>query len=272
MPYKNHTYHILDNSPWPIFMAFSLMLCMKGGVVFMQGFEGGSTSLLIGFLLVCLIFFCWFTDVSKEATLQGNHTYLVQRGLKIGFILFIVSELMFFVALFWAFFHSSLAPSVELGIVWPPMGIQALNPISVPLLNTIVLVASGVVLTWGHHAIITANKPQTTLALLITILLAVSFTGLQFLEYLDSTFNIADSVYGSTFFICTGFHGIHIIIGTIYLVTCLYRTMYDFNTASSHTGLDTCAWYYHFVDVVWIVMFFCVYYWPYLHVLKTMHV
>ncbi|KCV67188.1 cytochrome c oxidase subunit 3 (mitochondrion) [Fonticula alba] len=263
MRYKNHTYHILDNSPWPIFMAFSLMLSMKSAVLFMHGFNGGSSTLLIGFLLVLLTFFCWFVDVSKESTLSGCHTYLVQRGLKIGFILFIVSELMFFVALFWAFFHSSLAPSVDLGVVWPPKGIQALNPLSVPLLNTIVLVASGVVLTWGHHAIITANKPHTTVSLLITIILAMSFTGLQFLEYIDSTFSIADSVYGSTFFMCTGFHGIHIIIGTIYLITCLYRTVYGLNTNSSHVGFDTCAWYYHFVDIVWIFMFISVYYWPY---------
>lgn len=261
MRHRNHVFHILDFSPWPILMALSLMLSMKSGVLFMQGFNGGSSSLLFGFVLVCLVFFCWFSDISKESTLQGCHTYLVQRGLKIGFVLFIVSELMFFVALFWAFFHSSLAPSVDLGAIWPPRGIQALDPLSVPLLNTIVLVASGVVLTWGHHAIITANKPQTTLSLLITILLALSFTGLQFLEYMESTFNIADSVYGSTFFMCTGFHGIHIIIGTIYLITCLYRTTFGFNTNSSHVGLDTCAWYYHFVDIVWIFMFLAVYYW-----------
>lgn len=244
-------------------MALSLMLCMKSGVVFMHGFSGGAVVLLVAFILVLFLFFCWFLDVSKEASLDGSHTFLVQRGLKIGFVLFIVSELMFFVALFWSFFHSSLSPSVDLAVVWPPMGIYALDPLSVPLLNTIVLVVSGVVLTWGHHAIITGNKVHTVVSLIITILLAMCFTGLQFLEYVDATYSISDSVYGSTFYLCTGFHGIHIIIGTIYLIVTARRTIFGHVANRSHTGLDTCAWYYHFVDVVWIIMFISLYYLPY---------
>ena len=203
----------------------------------------------------------WWRDVVREATFQGRHTAIVEKGLRYGMILFITSEVCFFFAFFWAFFHRSLAPSVEIGVTWPPTGISPLNPFLVPLLNTAVLLSSGVTITWAHHRILAGNRTESIQALFLTILLGVYFTALQAWEYLDAPFTIADRVYGSTFFVATGFHGLHVIIGTTFLLVCFLRLVNFHFSAHHHFGFEAAAWYWHFVDVVWLFLYVCIYWW-----------
>jgi cytochrome c oxidase subunit 3 len=167
----------------------------------------------------------------------------------------------FFLRFFWAFFHRSLAPNIEVGSLWPPFGIKVFNPFQVPLLNTIVLISSGISVTWAHHALIAGNFSQTKQGLIVTVVLGLYFTMLQGLEYYEARFTFADSVYGSTFFIATGFHGLHVIVGTIFLIVTLARhVMYEFR-ASHHFGFEAAAWYWHFVDVVWLFLYMVIYWW-----------
>lgn len=205
----------------------------------------------------------WWRDVIREATYQGHHTLVVQKGLKIGMLWFIISEVCFFISFFWAFFHSALSPAVELGVVWPPVGIQALNPFEVPLLNTAILLSSGATVTWSHHALIAGNRKQAISGLLLTIILGVLFTALQALEYYEASFTIADSVYGSTFFVATGFHGLHVLIGTTFLTVCFVRMLKHHFTKWHHNGFEASIWYWHFVDYVWIFLFISIYWWGY---------
>jgi cytochrome c oxidase subunit 3 len=205
--------------------------------------------------------FVWWRDVVREATFEGHHTSFVQLGLRYGMILFIVSEVMFFVAFFWAFFHSSLAPTVEIGAVWPPKGIEVLNPWEIPFLNTVILLSSGASVTWAHHAIIIGDRKQAMYGLILTVLLAIFFTAFQVMEYYDAPFTISDSVYGSTFFLATGFHGFHVFVGTVFLTVCLFRLMNFHFTKNHHFGFEAAAWYWHFVDVVWLFLFVSIYWW-----------
>jgi cytochrome c oxidase subunit 3 len=187
------------------------------------------------------------------------HTKAVQRGLKMGVVLFIVSEVMFFFAFFWAYFHSSLAPAIEIGSIWPPVGITVFSPWGVPLLNTLILLLSGVTITYAHHALTLGNRFYLVDGLAFTILLAVIFTFLQAFEYRTAPFNISDGIYGSTFFMATGFHGFHVIIGTTFIVVCLMRVHHF--TKQHHVGFEAAAWYWHFVDVVWLFLFVSIYFW-----------
>jgi heme/copper-type cytochrome/quinol oxidase subunit 3 len=186
---------------------------------------------------------------------------MVQLGMRYGMILFIVSEVMFFFAFFWGFFHSSIAPSPEIGSVWPPKGIEVLGAWEVPLLNTIILLTSGLSCTWAHHAIVVGSRKDAILALVITLVLAVAFTGFQVFEYVNATFGISDSVYGSSFFMATGFHGFHVFIGTCFLTICLGRLVRYHFSQQHHFGFEAAAWYWHFVDVVWLFLFVAVYWW-----------
>ena len=196
-------------------------------------------------------------------TYLGNHTYAVQRGINIGVGLFIVSEVFFFLTIFWAFFHSSISPSIELGTQWPPMGIEGVNPFELPLLNTIILLSSGVTITFAHHSLIQGNRKGALYGTVFTILLAIVFTGLQGLEYTVSSFTISDSVYGSCFYFGTGFHGLHVIIGTIFLVVGFWRLLAYHLTDHHHCGFESAILYWHFVDVVWLFLYISVYYWGY---------
>ena len=196
-------------------------------------------------------------------TFTGNHTTIVQKGLNLGFILFVASEVMFFVSIFWAYFHSSLAPTVDLGSVWPPAGIEPLNPFEIPLLNTILLLSSGATVTYAHHSLIQGNRAGTIYGLIATILLAIAFTSLQGYEYVNAGFTIADSAYGSTFFIATGFHGLHVLIGTIFLLVSLFRIISYHFTDHHHVGLEVSILYWHFVDIVWLFLYIAVYLWAY---------
>ena len=210
---------------------------------------------------LALTSFQWWRDVRVEATVLGIHTHDVEEGLRWGILLFICSEVFFFVRFFWAYFHRSLAPSVDIGGVWPPKGILTFNPFEVPLLNTIVLLSSGVTVTWCHHAIIKGDHNSSVISLALTILLGAYFTRLQALEYYEASFSIADRVYGSTFFIATGFHGLHVLVGTLFLIVCLIRLSKGHFSANHHFGFEAAAWYWHFVDVVWLFLYVRIYWW-----------
>ena len=201
----------------------------------------------------------WWRDVIREATLEGCHTSRVLKGLKMGMILFIVSEIMFFFAFFWSYFYFSFNPSIALGCVWPPVFFVTIDPFGIPLLNTFLLLTSGASLTWSHHSIIIGDKEQAMISLLSTITLGIIFTLFQAYEYQMAPFGISDSVYGSIFFLTTGFHGFHVFVGTIFLIVCCFRLFFDHFTRGQHFGFEAAAWYWHFVDVVWILLFFIFY-------------
>nr|QRI61368.1 cytochrome c oxidase subunit III [Goniurosaurus liboensis] len=259
MTHQAHTYHMVDPSPWPLTGAIAALLMTSGLAMW---FHFTSTILLnMGLTLMLLTMIQWWRDITREGTFQGHHTPQVQKGLRYGMILFIVSEVFFFIGFFWAFYHSSLAPTPELGGCWPPGGIIPLDPFEVPLLNTAVLLASGVTVTWTHHAIMQGKRPEAIQALSTTITLGLYFTLLQAMEYYDAPFTIADSVYGATFFVATGFHGLHVIIGTIFLTIALLRQMKYHFTTNHHFGFEAAAWYWHFVDVVWLFLYISIYWW-----------
>jgi heme/copper-type cytochrome/quinol oxidase subunit 3 len=203
----------------------------------------------------------WFGDIIQEGTREGEHTLLVQQGLRFGMILFIVSEIFFFVSFFWAFFHFALSPNIFIYCVWPPIGVTTLDPWSIPCLNTVILLSSGVTLTWAHRLILLNKEVGATHTLLTTIFLGVIFTLLQIFEYTQTTFSINDSAYGSIFFVATGFHGLHVLVGTIFLAVCYIRLRKGHFTPTRHLGFECAAWYWHFVDVVWLFLFTTIYWW-----------
>lgn len=194
-------------------------------------------------------------------TYLGHHTFEVRKGLTLGVALFIVSEVFAFLGVFWAYFHSSLAPTIELGSSWPPVGITPLDPFAIPLLNTIILLSSGAFITWAHHALIKGDRSSAIWGSIYTVLLAILFTGLQYVEYKQAPFTIADSVYGTTFFASTGLHGLHVIVGTIFIVVALIRIVSYHSTNNHHLGFESSILYWHFVDVVWLFLFISVYWW-----------
>nr|YP_008993096.1 cytochrome c oxidase subunit III [Cynoglossus puncticeps]AFB71279.1 cytochrome oxidase subunit 3 [Cynoglossus puncticeps]WOV66949.1 cytochrome c oxidase subunit III [Cynoglossus puncticeps] len=259
MAHQTHPYHMVDPSPWPLTGALGALLLTSGLALW---FHFNDVILLpVGLIVLTLTVAQWWRDVIRESTFLGHHTAPVQKGLRYGMVLFIVSEVLFFAGFFWAFYHSSLAPTPELGGTWPPMGISPLNPFEVPLLNTAVLLASGVTVTWTHHSIMTGERKQAIQSLFLTIILGAYFTALQALEYYEAPFTIADGVYGSTFFVATGFHGLHVIIGSTFLAVCLFRQIRYHFTSTHHFGFEAAAWYWHFVDVVWLFLYVSIYWW-----------
>lgn len=255
-----HPFHLVTCSPWPLFSSISTF----GLVVAIAGFMNDSPySLLLG----CITFFSitlsaslWWRDVLREATFEGAHCYKVQVGLRLGMGLFIVSEVMFFFSFFWTFFHSSVGPSQEIGQQWPPTCLTVLCPWTIPLLNTVLLLFSGVTVTACHHAVLLGHKKSAAWYLFYTLTLAVLFLCLQAFEYQTSLFNFSDSVYGSVFYIATGFHGLHVLIGSVFLAVCLARVFADHLSRTHHVGFESAAWYWHMVDVVWLFLFVVVYY------------
>lgn len=256
-----HKFHIVDQSPWPLVSSISAMTLVGGLAMYMHGYKYGFLVLMLGLLSTIMAMFVWWRDVIREGTYQGMHTKEVQVGLRIGVIIFILTEVMFFAAFFWGYFHSSLAPTIEIGGIWPPVGVEPFNPYGVPLLNTYILVLSGVTITYAHHYMIAGNYKRMSEGFIFTIILAILFTFLQVLEYLEAPFTIADSVYGSTFFMATGFHGFHVIIGTTFILVCYLRSLSYQYTRQHHVGFEAAAWYWHFVDVVWLFLFLSVYIW-----------
>nr|QCI09461.1 cytochrome c oxidase subunit III [Urolabida sp. FS-2019] len=256
---KNHPFHIVDYSPWPLTGSIGALTLTSGMVAWFNKVNG--YMMWMGVAILLLTTLQWWRDITREATFQGNHTQKVTHGLKLGMLLFIISEIMFFISFFWGFFHSSLSPTVELGMLWPPKGIIVFNPMEIPLLNTMILLSSGISVTWAHHSMMNSMKKQVSISLTLTVALGLYFSILQGLEYLESSFCISDSIYGSSFFMATGFHGIHVIIGTTFLLICLVRnTMFHFS-ANHHFGFEAAAWYWHFVDVVWLFLYISIYWW-----------
>jgi cytochrome c oxidase subunit 3 len=258
---QQHGFHLVDPSPWPIISAFSALMFTFGLALYMHGYAGGLFLWQYGLAMILFMMFVWWRDIIREGTFEGQHTSIVQTGLRYGMLLFIVSEIMFFFAFFWAFFHSSFNPSIVLGGVWPPAYLTILDPWQIPLLNTVILLSSGATVTWAHHSIVWGSKDQASWALIGTILLAVVFTGLQGFEYVTAPFTISDSVYGSSFYMATGFHGFHVFVGTCFLTVCLIRLYFNHFTREHHFGFEAAAWYWHFVDVVWLFLFLTIYWW-----------
>nr|BAH59386.1 cytochrome oxidase subunit III [Dilipa morgiana] len=255
----NHPFHLVDYSPWPLTGAIGVMTLVTGLVKWFHSFN--MNLLILGYIIILMTMYQWWRDICREGTFQGKHTILVSKGLRWGMILFIISEIFFFISFFWAFFHSSLSPNIEIGAMWPPMSIIPFNPFQIPLLNTIILITSGITVTWTHHALMENNYTQVTQSLFITINLGIYFSILQAYEYMEAPFSIADSIYGSTFFMATGFHGLHVIIGTIFLLTCLIRHLKNHFSKTHHFGFEAAAWYWHFVDVVWLFLYISIYWW-----------
>ena len=270
---KNHDYHIIDPSPWPITGSVSAFILAVGMVIMMHG----ATPLvaIAGLLGVLYTMLMWWRDVVKESH-AGDHTPVVQMHLRYGMILFIASEVMFFVAWFWAYFDASLyageihqtARIAATGGVWPPEGIETFDPWHLPLFNTLILLTSGTTVTWAHHALIHGDREGLKWGLILTIILGLFFTCVQAYEYGHATFAFSRElgvsgpfIYGSTFFMATGFHGFHVIVGTIFLIVCFIRVMRGDFTPQKHFGFEAAAWYWHFVDVVWLFLFAAIYIW-----------
>ena len=281
---KHHDYHLVDPSPWPLVGAISAFILALGAIQFMHG--GSPTIMGVGFGLVILTMFLWWRDVVREAERFGHHTPVVQIHNRYGMILFIASEVMFFVAWFWAFFDVSFYPNEVMSIksaggademvgqvarqevtqgVFPPKGTNTFDPWHLPLVNTLILLLSGTTVTWAHHALLEGDRKGLIWGLVLTIVLGVIFTACQAYEYMHAGFGFSKeaggNIYGSVFYMATGFHGFHVIVGTITLTVMLFRAMAGHFTPKQHFGFEAAAWYWHFVDVVWLFLFACIYVW-----------
>jgi len=270
-----HPFHLVNTSTWPLLVALMLFNCVISLVHLINYFKPPVFDIIYSlvyditsvnlFTLNCFIFFLilwrWFNDVIIESTYEGNHTLKVQYGIYSGMILFILSEIMFFFSFFWAFFHNSLSPSIAVGAIWPPAYFQEIDALSLPLLNTILLLMSGVTITYSHQAMLTKNRELSLDGLIWTLIFGFSFLCLQLFEYKYALFSLNDGIYGSVFFILTGFHGLHVIIGCIFLGVSLIRlTCHQFNS-NHHVGYEVGIIYWHMVDVVWLFLFIFVYLW-----------
>lgn len=257
--FMRHPYHLVDESPWPLLASLSALGLTSGLIMWFHQ----SSPILLVLRILTLFIICgqWWRDVRREGSYLGQHSSIVELGLRWGIIMFITSEVFFFVRFFWAFFHSRLAVNVEIGRVWPPRGVIPFNAFEVPLLNTVILLSSGVSVTWSHHALMSGAHTRASQGLLLTIILGFYFTIIQGIEYLEARFRFADSVYGSVFFLATGFHGLHVIVGTLFLVVCYLRIKSGSLRNTHHFGFEAAAWYWHFVDIVWLFLFITIYWW-----------
>nr|ABK79928.1 cytochrome c oxidase subunit III [Tigriopus californicus] len=257
--FVRHPYHLVDESPWPLLAAAGGLFITSG---MLKGFAQGEWVLFfLGGAHVWLLSGLWWNDMSKKGGVQGLHTFVVQTGLRWGMALLMVSEAFFFLSFFGTFSMGSLSPAIEIGGAWPPLGVLVFSPWEVPLLNTIVLLSSGLTVTWAHHAVQSGELGEALLGLGSTLVLGGYFTCLQGFEYWEASFSFADSVYGSSFYIATGFHGIHVIVGSLFLLVSLFRLKQCSFSASHHVGLEAGIWYWHFVDVVWLFLYLVVYWW-----------
>jgi cytochrome c oxidase subunit III len=266
----HHDYHLVEPSPWPAIGSVSAFVMAVGAIAWMHHmFAGAPYVFAAGALGVAYTMLGWWRDVAREATYDGYHSRVVQISHRYGMILFIASEVMFFVAWFWAYFNSALFPAdmhqatreALFGGVWPPKGIETFDPWHLPLLNTLILLTSGTTVTWAHHALLENDREGLKWGLILTIVLGLAFTCVQAYEYSHAAFAFKGNIYGATFFMATGFHGAHVIIGTTFLIVCLIRAYLGHFTPTQHLGFEFAAWYWHFVDVVWIFLFVCIYVW-----------
>jgi cytochrome c oxidase subunit 3 len=267
---KHHDYHLVNPSPWPAVGGAAAFILAIGAVSWMHG--GTWAIMALGFALVLYVMFMWWRDVINEAH-GGDHTPVVSLHLRYGMIMFIASEVMFFVAWFWAFFDASLFADEAMQAsrvavtegVWPPKGTAIFDPWHLPLVNTLILLTSGTTVTWAHHALLNNDRKGLIWGLVATVALGALFTSVQAYEYAHAAFAFSrdngGNIYGSTFFMATGFHGFHVLIGTIFLLVCLFRALKGHFTPQQHFGFEAAAWYWHFVDVVWLFLFACIYVW-----------
>jgi cytochrome c oxidase subunit 3 len=269
---KHHDYHLVDPSPWPLVGAVSAFVMAVGAVMTMKSLGGGYGPVVLGAGIIGVLYtmLSWWTDVTREATYEGHHTRVVQLHHRYGMLMFIASEVMFFAAWFWAYFDAALYPNdpmqytrTELLGAWPPKGIETFDPWHLPLLNTLILLTSGTTVTWAHHALLHNDRQGLKMGLWLTVILGVLFTCVQAYEYGHAAFSFSGHIYGATFFMATGFHGAHVIIGTIFLAVCLFRAYRGHFTPQQHLGFEFAAWYWHFVDVVWLFLFAAIYVWGY---------
>ncbi|MBN8828314.1 MAG: cytochrome c oxidase subunit 3 [Sphingobacteriia bacterium] len=265
---KSHPYHLVNPSPWPIMGAISLLTTAIGAILFLHKYMLGKFLLPLGFLMIFYVMFAWWRDVVKEAAIDKAHNNVVKNGLRIGMALFILSEVMFFFGFFFSFFHSVIAtPGILEGVwvvkegVWPPADIKTFDPWHLPLFNTLILLLSGTTVTWAHYSLLENNRKDFIQGLGITVLLGMFFTLCQAFEYMHAPFTFNGGNYPSNFFMATGFHGAHVIIGTIFLAVCWFRARKGQMDSENHLGFEFAAWYWHFVDVVWLFLFVFVYVW-----------
>lgn len=261
-----HPYHIVNPSPWPLVASIAAGFLALGAVFFMHDikfgeFEIGLKGVVLGLLGVLAVMYVWWRDIIKEAVVERAHTHAAKIGLRYGMVLFIASEVMFFVAFFWAFFWAALYPGEASGFVWPPVNITPIEAFDLPLLMTLILLLSGCTVTWAHHAILEGKQAESVKALAITVGLGVIFTILQAYEYHHAPFTFGGNTFSSTFYMATGFHGFHVLVGTIFLFVCLLRARKGHFKPNDHFGFEAAAWYWHFVDVVWLFLFVAVYWW-----------
>ncbi len=252
-----HDYHLVDPSPWPIYVSFSCLVLAIGSIYYMHA--DVSWGMYLGLVLLMYGVYMWFRDVVNESVLHNHHTPVVQIHHRYGMTLFIASEVMFFVAWFWAYFNSSLFPSEIIGNVWPPKGIKTFDPWDIPLINTLILLLSGTTVTWAHHALEEGDKKSFIQGLAFTVILGFCFSLLQAYEYHHAKFDFSGNIYGAVFYMATGFHGFHVIIGTIFLAVCLFRAKNGKFRDDHFFGFEAAAWYWHFVDVVWLFLFATIY-------------
>ena len=259
--FPSHTNHLTRESPWPIHTSGAVLSMLSSAALWFNGVYYSGTVLLLCMLSTVAAMTLWWADVNKEGTTMGHHTRVVQNCLAIGVALFIVTEASAFLSIFWAYFHSSLAPTVELGTQWPPVGVMALSPLAVPALNTILLVSSGATVTYAHHALFQKSRERMLQGLLLTVILAIIFTFLQGFEYAVRGFSMTDGAYGSCFYFGTGTHGVHVLVGTIFIAVGLVRGVMYHYTSETHVGLEASILYWHFVDAVWLALYLMVYWW-----------
>lgn len=266
----HHKFHLVNPSVWPLLSSLSALVIIVGSLMYMHEYKHGAVVLIAGFMMILCCMYSWWKDTINEGRIDKAHTHIVKNGLSIGMLLFIVSEVMFFVAFFWSFFAASLDPAPILdGDVWPirdgswpPEGIKTLDPWNIPFLNTLILLLSGTTVTWAHHSIVEKDQKSLVKALGITVLLGASFTCLQIYEYYHAEFRWKDGIYSSNFYMTTGFHGFHVLVGTLFLFVCYLRAAKgQFANNHGYLGLDFAAWYWHFVDVVWLFLFVFLYIW-----------
>ncbi len=257
---KTHPFHMVNPSKWPLVGSIAAITTAIGAIMYMHG--APLVAVAPGFLLLLITFWGWCRDVVIESNDGVSHTTPVKHGLRMGMVLFIASEVMFFFAFFWAWYNAAV-PAINMSAheVWPPEGIVPLETWHLPFINTMILLTSGATLTWAHHGLRAGNRGVLKLGLLLTIALGVIFTCLQAYEYVHATFAITDGIYGSAFYLATGFHGFHVIVGTTFLIVCYFRSLKGDFTDDAHVGFESAAWYWHFVDVVWLFLFVSVYWW-----------
>nr|ALO64784.1 cytochrome c oxidase subunit III [Halictus rubicundus] len=256
----HHPFHMVTLSPWPLMTSWSILNLLLSTIYWFN--SSNFNIMMFNLLMLFLILFQWWRDIIRESTMQGCHTLSVLKLLKFGMILFIISELFFFISFFWTYLHSAISPSIEIGMMWPPKNIIMFNPYDIPLLNSIILISSGFTITWSHNLLI-KNKKKSMMPLIFTILLGMYFSSIQMIEYMEAPFTFNDGIFGSIFFMSTGFHGLHVLLGIIFLSTSLIRMYLNHFSKIHHFHFEAATWYWHFVDIIWLILYILIYWWMY---------